>query len=226
MAAEKDETSGSGSESSEEEEMETSGTGTEIVNVEFEARSPEEADAASIQRLLKQLLPSGVDLTALTQLVLSQSYVGAVVIQPNDGKPAESEAWDDDEEDIFGLTTLINLQARKENPAVINFLDYLKSKYESKGRSVENKAKFSDLFEGKLGDVGWIINERFVNLPSQLAPNLFESLSADLEEAIAKSMPYKVSRYLLIAKAHVLKGGTIQNPLFVNDEEEMFFEVG
>ena len=49
--------------------------------------------------------------------------------------------------------------------------------------------------------------------------------SVDMEEAVKKSMPYKVSKYLLIAKAHVLKGGTIQNPLFVNDEEELFFQV-
>ena len=173
MAAEKDESSES---ESSEEEIGISGSATETINVEFEARSPEESDSASIQRLLKQLIPSGVDLHGLTQLVLSQNYVGAVVIQPNDEKPADSEMSDDDEEDIFGLTTLINLEAKKDNPAIVSFLNYLKDRYAAKESSVEDKAKFADFFDGKLGDVGWIINERFVNLPSQLAPNLFDSL--------------------------------------------------
>ena len=48
---------------------------------------------------------------------------------------------------------------------------------------------------------------------------------SDITDAVKKSMPYKMEKYLLIAKAHVPKGGSAQNPVFVNDEEELFFQV-
>ena len=74
--------SGSDLESSEtSEDEEPQGTANEIVNIDFEARSPEEGDFSSIQRLLKQLLPTGVNLSDMTNLILSQNYVGAVVFQ-------------------------------------------------------------------------------------------------------------------------------------------------
>lgn len=47
----------------------------------------------------------------------------------------------------------------------------------------------------------------------------------DLTDAIKKSMPYQVDKYILIAKAHVLKGESLKNPIFVNDEEDLFFQV-
>ncbi|XP_055345993.1 protein BCCIP homolog [Paramacrobiotus metropolitanus] len=209
--------------SEEEEEAETS---NEIINVDFEARSPEESDCEGIRKLLFQLLPqTTINLRELSELVISQNYIGAVIFQPTDEGPSEESAQStDDEEDIFGLTTVVNLTARKDKQCIKDFTRFLKEKYDLQKDCNESRARFSDLFEEKLGNVGWIINERFINLPSQIAPSMFQSLKKDVEDAASKSMPYKMDKTLLIAKAHIPKGGSSKNPVFSNDEEELLFE--
>lgn len=166
----------SGSESSDSESLtdEQLPMVNEVINIDFEARSPEESDADSIRRLLFQLIQDpSLDLLGLTELILSQNYVGAVVFQPDDGEAAGTS---DDEEDIFGLITMINLTARKEKKPVQDLLALLKKKYDSREDSSENHDKFWPFLLENIRSVGWIINERFVNLPSQIAPNLFDSL--------------------------------------------------
>jgi len=223
---EQDQSSSLSSSESEEEDEQAGTNSTDIVDIDFEARSPEEGDAASIQRLLFQLFQegSGIDFKGLTDLIISQNYVGAVVFQPNDEGPEEpEESTSDSEEDIFGVTTVINLAARKDKAPVQEFLAFLKKKYDTRQNVMEDNIKFSSFFDEKLTNVGWILNERFVNLPAQIAPSLFDSLKKDVAEASAKSMPYKFDYYVIIAKAHIPKGGSIGNPLFVNEEEEFLF---
>lgn len=81
------------------------------IEVEFEGRRPEDQDFDGIKLFLRQLLlKNHVDLGGLTDLIISQNYIGSVVKQADDEPSSDDE--DDDRMDLFGITTMINLTKR------------------------------------------------------------------------------------------------------------------
>jgi len=99
------------SESEDGEKEENDGACNLHVQVDFEARSPEDSDFSGVKSLLRQLLlKAPVDLDELTNIILQQNYVGCVI------KQCEILEEDDDEEfvddTVFGLTTVINLSKK------------------------------------------------------------------------------------------------------------------
>ena len=57
-----------------------------------------------------------------------------------------------------------------------------------------------DILEYISHHVGYIVNERFINIPAQIAPTTFKSLWSEIERAKTKAMEYNLSYYLLINK--------------------------
>jgi len=80
--------------------------------VDFEGRNPQDPDYHGIKTLLQQLfLKAHIDLNGLTDLIISQNYVGSVVKQSDDAD--ESDNDDNDVNDVFGITTVINVSDRQ-----------------------------------------------------------------------------------------------------------------
>lgn len=80
------------------------------IQVDFEGRSPLDPDYHGIKTLLQQLfLKAHIDLGSLTDLIISQNYVGSVVKQSEDLEGSDDE--DSDINDVFGVTTVINLSS-------------------------------------------------------------------------------------------------------------------
>ena len=73
------------------------------IQVEFEARTPEERDLPGVISLLKQCFRGSedVDLSALAQYVLKQRSVGSVVTQ------SPSDSTDDEDDDELGKIFLL-----------------------------------------------------------------------------------------------------------------------
>merc|ERR1712126_311084 len=99
-------------EDEEDEEEEDDAMGVEM-NVNFDAQTATDADFHGIKRLLHQLfLKANVNLSSLTDVILGQNHVGSVIKQaPLEEDEMESDAVDE----VFGISTVINLTHRLNN---------------------------------------------------------------------------------------------------------------
>ncbi|XP_033116594.1 protein BCCIP homolog, partial [Anneissia japonica] len=98
--------------------------------------------------------------------------------------------------------------------------------------------QLQSVLEGGKHSVGFLISERFINLPPQLALPLHKSLQKDLGSASHKSPKFNFDYYLMISKTFKNpesstskksskqgKESTNEIALFSNAEEEYFHEV-
>ena len=98
------------------------------IQVEFEARGPEEEDYQGIRRLLQQLFVRNtvVNIGKIAEAILGQKYLGSVI------KQSVGEVEDDDEDDlddpneVYAVSTVISLaEKQKESVAGIRSLSNL-----------------------------------------------------------------------------------------------------
>jgi len=74
--------------------------------------------------------------------------------------------------------------------------------------------------------IGWLLNERFVNIPAQISLPLYDSLRDEMHSACAKGQKFKFDYFLLLSKALKEKGTKKKEDelIFTNGEEELFQE--
>jgi len=172
-------------------ESETELDGVENIDIEFEAQSPVETDFHGIKQLLDRLfLTQRVDLSELANLIISQTNVGStikVVIDDDD---------DDENDEVYGISSLLSLKKHKEKHCV----EELKNGIMSKCKSVEaDKCEtLRNILEKK--NVGFLVNERFINIPPQFAVPLHKTLRAEVEEVALEDSDFKFDYLLVISK--------------------------
>jgi len=157
---------------------------------------------------------------------MMQRAVGCVLKQAEmlDSGDDEDDAMDAAEDDaVYAFTTVLNLSSKKE--IVSQLKTYLKGK--AKDTSAENQ--FNNILgDSKTGDissdVGLIINERFVNLPSEASVPMLESLLGDMEKSTRKGMPYEFSHYIFISKMYRLVDPP-QTLHYVYPEDDLWAEL-
>merc|ERR1711942_221066 len=209
------------------------------MNVNFDAQTATDADFHGIKRLLQQLfLKANVNLSALTDVILGQNHVGSVIKQA----PLDEEDEDEDEmesdvvDEVFGISTVINLTSRLTNEAksppsegdkaVKQLVDLLVEKSDKNGGTVQTKT-LKDFLTDKEKHTGWLLNERFVNIPAQISLPLYDSLRDEMHSACAKGQKFKFDYFLLMSKAHKAKTAKKKDQdaiIFCNGEEELFQE--
>ncbi|XP_014281755.1 protein BCCIP homolog [Halyomorpha halys] len=221
--------------SSENEEGEEY-TGQEEIQVEFEGRNPIDSDFHGIKQLLQQLfLKAHLNLSELTELIIGQSFVGSVV------KQSDNEVDDDDEDDpndVFGITTVVNL-TEKQNIECISQLRTLLVELSTEHGTDRCSTMIRTLLSDSSKPLGLVINERFVNIPAQISVPLLDSLCKEIKKACEKKMAYDFTYYIFICKLYKVDGKTKgkkknrkgQNPIeeqdviWSNPEEELLDEV-
>jgi len=88
--------------------------------VDFEGRNPQDPDYHGIKTLLQQLfLKAHIDLGGLTDLIISQNYVGSVVKQSEEIDESDDDEDSNDINDVFGITTVINVSDKQVNKKLI-----------------------------------------------------------------------------------------------------------
>merc|ERR1712168_1127552 len=208
------------------------------MNVNFDAQTATDADFHGIKRLLQQLfLKANVNLSALTDVILGQNHVGSVIKQA----PLDEDDEDEDEmesdavDEVFGISTVINLTSRLTNEAksspsegdkaVKQLVDLLVEKSDKNGGPVQTKTLQAFLTD-KEKHIGWLLNERFVNIPAQISLPLYDSLRDEMHSACAKGQKFKFDYFLLLSKALKEKGTKKKEDelIFTNGEEELFQE--
>ncbi|KAJ7370363.1 hypothetical protein OS493_032538 [Desmophyllum pertusum] len=180
------------------------------IPVEFEAFPPVEEDFSGIRCLLQQLfLKSAVDLSILSDLIISQPEVSTVIKVVNDEdheSNGESKNDDDDDEEeesednVFGVTTVVNLKKHQENSAVGQLKKLLADKCQE-STSKENTTEFTEVMKGQHA-VGFLINERFINIPPQIAVPVYKTLRSELKKIHKKGQDTPLSYFVMICKTY------------------------
>ena len=92
------------------------------IQVEFEARGPEEEDYQGIRRLLQQLFVRNtvVNIGKIAEAILSQKYLGSVIKQSAGEVEDDNEDDLDDPNEVYAVSTVISLaEKQKESVAGI-----------------------------------------------------------------------------------------------------------
>ncbi|OJD16373.1 hypothetical protein AJ78_03437 [Emergomyces pasteurianus Ep9510] len=170
--------------SSSEEEM-------DIVNVDFEWFDPQPAvDFHGIRTLLRQLFDNDAqlfDLSALTDLILSQPLLGSTVkVDGNEGDP-------------FAFLTVLNLQQHKELAVIKSLTNYLQRKSSS---SPELSPLNSLLSQSTPPAIGLILTERLINIPAEVVPPMYTMLLEEIAWALEENEPYSFTHYLVLSRTY------------------------
>lgn len=175
-------------------------TAGEEIQVTFEGRAAIDSDFHGVKQLLKQLfLKAHINLSELTDVIISQSNIGSVVKQSLDEDMEEDDDEESDINDVFGVTTVINI-TNKKHVECVQQLRQLLNELAEEHADDRIKAFVNKILSNDTENVGLIINERFVNIPPQISVPLLQGLNKEIQAAKDKKMPYDFQHYILISK--------------------------
>ncbi|KAH7411074.1 p21-C-terminal region-binding protein-domain-containing protein [Cadophora sp. MPI-SDFR-AT-0126] len=161
----------------------------DMVNVEFEwFNFKPEVDFHGLKSLLRQLLDVDAqlfDLSALADLILSQPTIGSTV------------KVDGDETDAYAFLTILNLHEHREKKVIKDLTEYLIEK----SKSSPSLAPLGSLLTSS-SQVGLVLGERLINIPSEIAPPMYTMLIDEIEAAVEDKEPYEFTHYLILSKTY------------------------
>ncbi|XP_002734004.1 protein BCCIP homolog [Saccoglossus kowalevskii] len=174
----------------------------EEIQVEFEALPPIDSDFNGIKRLLQQLfLKAQINMSELINLVISQNYIGSIIKQSTNDLVDEADDNDDDDDDIFGFMSVINITDKKDVNCIKQIISLITEQC-SKCGSESDIDECQKIFNDDTRPVGLLLNERFINVPAQIALPQHQSLQKDLKDAIRKGMKYSFEYFVMICKSY------------------------
>lgn len=156
-----------------------------MVNVEFEwFNFKPTIDFHGLKSLLRQLLDVDnqlFDLSSLADLILSQPTVGSTV------------KVDGEETDAYAFLTILNMRAHADKKIMQDLTKYILEKAVGiEGlRTVVEK-----------GEVGLVLAERLINVPSEISPPMYGMLIDEIEAAVEDKEPYEFTHYLILSKTY------------------------
>ncbi|KAM3184499.1 hypothetical protein ACTXT7_008239 [Hymenolepis weldensis] len=186
-----------------------------FVNLELEGFTPEEEDRDGIIQMLKQLLPktANLRLTGLADYIIHREKVGTVV------KYSDYEAEVDDDEDIvFSITSLINLfePAISQHPDIADLRKFLENFVSSSKPSNSDTVKIVKVLTGASSEKpALLVNERYVNLPAEVAE---KSISALLDEINGLPENEKPTHIIILTRA--IKSPDSSELIYIQPEME------
>ncbi|XP_037954042.1 protein BCCIP homolog [Teleopsis dalmanni] len=188
--------------------------------VDFEGRAAYDSDCHGITMLLQRAYVNvDINLMELADLIISQNYVGSVLMQASQDDEEENET-------IFGVTTVINISKKKDKKCVQDLRSHILSCAKNNA-TPEMASKFEAILKNDKLNVGYILNERFVNIPCAISVPSFENLLQEINDAAAKGMPFKFDYMVIIIKYFMVDGAgdNEKEKILVNEEENLFEEI-
>ncbi|BFF92999.1 protein BCCIP homolog [Drosophila madeirensis] len=203
-------------------------TGNEEVQIDFEGRTPVDPDTEGISQLLQRLfLRAQINCNQMADLIIAQNNVGSVICQVDDDE-LESETDDDmvEEGTVFGITSVVNLSTKKDQPCVSQLRTYLLERAKSYAPEpvLEQLSNLLDIEDPP--HLGFLINERFINIPAQICVPLFDNLKMEIDHAKSKKMKFHFGTLLLLVKffRKEAKKGKPAEDNYTNAEDELLSE--
>ncbi|KAF9869563.1 hypothetical protein CkaCkLH20_12956 [Colletotrichum karsti] len=161
----------------------------DIVNVDFEwFNFDSEIDFQGTKTLLRQLLDvdsTRFNISGLADLILSQPTIGSTV--KVDGK----------ENDAYALMTALNIQEHRQKPEMAELARYIIEKAQTN----DALAPIPTLLNSG-AQVGLVLGERLINMPSEIAPPMYRMLIDEIEAAVEDKEPYEFTHYLILSKTY------------------------
>lgn len=128
---------------------------------------------------------------------------------------------------IFGITTAVNISKSQSHGCIEDIRKYLQSKCDQFATPDDKKA-FTDALNDDTKQTALLINERFINIPPQIAVPLLENLKTEIAQAAVKKEKFRFNNYIMIVKFNRKKGKGKQKDqiedIFSNGEEEILEE--
>ncbi|EDV49173.1 protein BCCIP homolog [Drosophila erecta] len=199
--------------------------GNEEVEIDFEGRAPVDPDAQGISQLLQRLfLRAHINCNQMADLIIAQNFIGSVICQCDD-EDAESETDDDnmvEDGTVFGITSVLNLTAKKDQPSIAQLRTYILDRARTHA-SQEVQKQLKEILDSEQRHAGFLINERFINIPAQISVPLLQSLQQEIEAAKAKKMKFDFGNLLLLVKFYrkEAKKGKPAEDNYTNAEDEL-----
>jgi protein BCP1 len=163
----------------------------DMVNVDFEwFNLKPDIDFHGIKNLLRQLFDVDsqlIDLSGLTDLILSQPTIGSTV------------KVDGEEEDPYAFLTILNIQEHREKKVMKDLANYLLEK----AKSTPSLSQLPDLLSSTTAQVGLILSERLINVPAEIGPPMYSMLFDEIESAVDDKEPYEFTHYLVLSKTYM-----------------------
>ncbi|KAE9985811.1 hypothetical protein EG327_004568 [Venturia inaequalis] len=178
-----------------DDRMDEDGSGSDedvdMINADFDFFDPAEIDFHGLKSLTRQLLDADAELintSELVDLIVSQPLVGSTV--KVDGK----------ESDPFAFMTVLNLQEHKDKPVIQTLTTYLRQKLST----IPSLSGPSNLLAPTNTDtqVGLILTERIINVPSEISPPMYSMLLEEIAWAVQEKEPYAFTHYLILSKTY------------------------
>nr|POE72096.1 protein bcp1 [Quercus suber] len=162
------------------------------LNIDFEWFDPQPAvDFHGLKTLLRQLFDIDnqlFDLSMLADLILSQPLLGSTV------------KCNGNESDPYAFLTVLNLHQHREHAAIQQLSSFLQRHASGPENPLAQLPAL--LAPGSPAQVGLILQERFINMPPQVAPPMYAMLLEEMAWAIDEQEPYQFTHYLIISKTY------------------------
>lgn len=131
----------------------------------------------------------------------------------------------DDEKVVFGLTSMVNLTSRKDTECIQQIKSLILDRAEKHSTDATLKL-LRDILSCTDRATGFLINERFINIPTQICVPLMENLMKEIRRASEKKMPYNFDYVVMIVKIQrsEAKKGKPSEDFYSNAEEEYFVQ--
>lgn len=219
------------------------------IQVDFEARSPQECDFHGIVNLLRQMMrstagtnTSSVNVSDLADHIIAQRNVGSVITQSHDDMDDEDDSDDEQENNAGGANNANGGNSTRSNDMlepnneVFGVGTVIRLTRGQEQNSIaeqiishllvntarsEKAAALRAFFSTPGNDVGFLISERIINMPPQISVPLYETLANEVRKARAKNLPFNFTHYVMISRLLVSPHDE-RNVMYTNAEEEVF----
>lgn len=203
------------------------------IDVDFEIHPPIESDHEGIATFLSKTLLHFVDCQELARHLVSLKDLTQVVAQV-DTSDDDSGEEDEPDDDIYGVVSMIELPATNDKESDEHDARQALAKF-----LVKQCPYIKEMTESPKGEVklGFLINERYYNLPANLSLPMFRSLTSHIKGSGISHLVF-VSKVLIRSKTQEngppkkkVKSSKSTSTdvddepiIYLNAEEEIFFE--
>ncbi|KAF4302894.1 putative protein bcp1 protein [Botryosphaeria dothidea] len=175
-----------------EDEDDESDEEMDMLNVDFEWFDPSpDVDFHGLKTLMRQLLDVDnqlFNLSELADMILAQPLLGSTV------------KVDGLESDPYAFLTVLNLHEHKDKQVVKDLTKY----FAQKASSSSSLSQLPSLLDpSSPSQVGLILTERFINMPSEIVPPMYTMLQEEIQWALDEKEPYQFSHYLILSKTYL-----------------------
>jgi len=186
-----------------------------VVTVDFDAFPPDDSDFHGIKKLLLQVFRNAhINVSDLANHLIELNKLSVVLRQSDEDMQddEDDDDMDDDDGDVFGVGGLLPLSSEREGmKGVKKFL-----LEQAKGPV---RSELEDIFS--TGRVGFLLSERFINIPPRIAVPLLKSINEDWKKMPKSNKAFDFTHLVMICKQY--KGA--DSLLYANGEEELFVDL-